>query len=52
MTQTYWEIGKRIVEEEQCGESRATYVKALLRNLALTLTNDFGKGFQKINSKI
>jgi len=23
MTQTYWQIGKRIVEEEQHGESRA-----------------------------
>ena len=34
MTQTYWEIGKRIVEEEQSGEDRAKYGKSLLKTLS------------------
>ncbi len=40
MTQTYWQIGKRIVEEEQEGESRAQYGKALLKNLSAVLTEE------------
>ena len=31
MTKTYFEIGKRIVEEEQKGKSRAEYGKELLK---------------------
>ena len=31
MTQTYYQIGKRIVEEEQGGETRAEYGSALLK---------------------
>ena len=27
MTQTYWQIGKRIIEEEQGGKIRAEYGK-------------------------
>lgn len=49
MTQTYWQIGKRIVEEEQGGESRAEYGKALIKNLSIELTRDFGKGFSVRN---
>ncbi|NEP56384.1 MAG: DUF1016 domain-containing protein [Symploca sp. SIO2G7] len=30
MTATYWEIGRRIVEFEQSGESRAEYGKQLI----------------------
>ena len=30
MTQTYWEIGRRIVEEEQNGATRAQYGTALI----------------------
>ena len=51
MTQTYWEIGKRIVEEEQGGEKRAEYGKALIRNLSFELTREFGKGFSSDNIK-
>ena len=32
--QTYWNIGRRIVEEEQNGETRAKYGKRLIANLA------------------
>lgn len=51
MTQTYWQIGKRIVEEEQHGESRATYGKAILKNLSDELVREFGKGFSEDNLK-
>ena len=49
MTKTYFEIGKRIVEEEQKGKSRADYGKALLKSLSTELTKEFGKGFSVRN---
>ena len=49
MTQTYFQIGKRIVEEEQGGESRAEYGKSLLKLLSVQLINEFGKGFSVDN---
>jgi predicted nuclease of restriction endonuclease-like (RecB) superfamily len=49
MTATYWEIGRRIVEQEQRGQRRAQYGKALLRRLAADLTSRFGKGFSERN---
>jgi predicted nuclease of restriction endonuclease-like (RecB) superfamily len=49
MTKTYFEIGKRIVEEEQLGKSRASYGKELLKNLSDELTKEFGKGFSVDN---
>jgi len=45
MTYTYYEIGKRIVEEEQKGEERADYGKQLLSSLSKTLGQEFGRGF-------
>ena len=42
---TYWMIGKRIIEEEQQGSTRATYGAELLKNLATKLVSEFGKGF-------
>ena len=49
MVVTYWEIGRRIVEEEQNGSNRAEYGKYLIENLAKELTADFGKGFSVPN---
>ena len=49
MVQAYWLVGKRIVEEEQQGEVRATYGKSLLKNLSFDLQKDFGKGFSVDN---
>lgn len=49
MVITYWEIGRRIVEEEQNGSNRAEYGKYLIENLAKELTLDFGKGFSVPN---
>lgn len=47
--QTYWQIGRHIVEFEQDGKARATYGKRLLKELAKTLTSEFGKGFDASN---
>jgi len=49
MTATYWEIGRRIVELEQRGESRAEYGKQIIERLAKDLGDRFGRGFQKTN---
>jgi hypothetical protein len=45
MVNAYWHVGKRIVEEEQNGQERATYGKQLLKTLSEELTASFGKGF-------
>lgn len=49
MIMTYWNIGKRIVEEDQCGEKRAEYGSKLMDVLAEELTSEFGDGFSKRN---
>jgi uncharacterized protein DUF1016 len=49
MTSTYWEVGRRIVEQEQRGQKRAQYGTALLHRLAEDLTLRFGKGFSERN---
>jgi hypothetical protein len=49
MTQTYWEIGRRIVEQEQQGQARAQYGAMLIKNLSDELTQEFGKGFSVDN---
>ena len=45
MVEAYWEIGRRIVEEEQRGKERAEYGKEILQNLSKELTEEFGKGY-------
>ena len=49
MTASYWEIGRRIVEFEQGGQSRAEYGEALLLRLATDLSARFGRGFSRQN---
>jgi len=49
MVEAYWLIGKRIVEEEQQGDSKAKYGKRLMEELSTALTADFGKGFSYAN---
>ena len=49
MVEAYWMIGKRIVEEEQEGETRAEYGKKLIENLSGALTEEFGRGFSYAN---
>ena len=48
MVQAYWNIGKRIVEEEQNGNERAEYGAQLVNQLSHKLT-DFGNGFSERN---
>ena len=49
MVQTYWNIGRIIVEHEQEGKERAEYGTGLLKNLAQRLTDEFGRGFTERN---
>lgn len=51
MVIAYWQIGEKIVEQEQKGKSKATYGSALLKELSLQLTADFGKGYSETNLK-
>ena len=52
MVYTYYEIGRRIVEEEQHGENRAAYGQQILKGLSEYLTKEFGKGFSLTNLKL
>ncbi|MBP3871683.1 MAG: DUF1016 family protein [Faecalicoccus sp.] len=49
MILTYWKIGKRIVEEEQKGKSRAEYGKRLLDVLSKELIKEYGNGYSARN---
>jgi len=49
MVEAYWQIGRRIVEEEQGGQERAEYGSQLIRNLALQLGDEFGSGVSVAN---
>jgi len=42
MTATYWQIGRRIVEQEQQGSDRASYGEDLVARRAKDLTARFG----------
>ncbi len=46
---TYWNIGKRIVEEEQHGSRRAEYGKEIISVLSKELTKEFGKNYSERN---
>lgn len=45
MVEAYWQMGKRIVEEEQNGHMRAEYGKQQLKKISQALTQEYGKGF-------
>ena len=49
MVLTYFEIGRMVVEDEQKGENRAEYGKAVMKDLSSHLTEKFGKGFSVEN---
>jgi predicted nuclease of restriction endonuclease-like (RecB) superfamily len=49
MVRTYFEIGRTIIEDEQQGNERAEYGKAVLKGLSTKLTETFGKGFSEVN---
>ena len=52
MLQTYWSIGRRIVEEEQNGKDKSNYGDYIIKNLSKELTKEFGKGFSSTNLKM
>ena len=45
MVETYWNIGRRIVEEEQQGKERAEYGEQIIEKLSKQLTLRYGRGF-------
>ena len=45
MVETYWEIGRKIVQEEQGGAQKAKYGTRLLETLSRQLGAEFGAGF-------
>ena len=49
MVTSYWSIGQVIVENEQNGNERAEYGKAILGELSKKLTAEFVKGFDESN---
>lgn len=51
MVQSYWLIGRLIVEEEQKGKSRAKYGEELIKQLSDRLKKEFGKGYTETNLK-
>lgn len=48
---TNWNIGRRIVEEEQHGQTRAEYGKRVIAIASQALTEEFGKGYSQTNCK-
>ena len=46
---TYWNVGRRIVEEKQAGKVRAEYGKNLMKNLADDLVPSYGNSYSKRN---
>lgn len=52
MLNTYFEIGRRIVEQEQKGEAQAGYGDYLIVELSKFLSTSLGKGFSKRNLEL
>lgn len=52
MLNTYFEIGRRIVEQEQKGEAQAGYGDYLIVELSKSLSTSLGKGFSKRNIEL
>jgi predicted nuclease of restriction endonuclease-like (RecB) superfamily len=49
MVNTYFQIGKYIVEDEQKGKEKAEYAQETLKTVSKLLTEEFGKGFSERN---
>ncbi len=49
MVETYFQIGKEIIEYEQNGKYRANYGENLIKKLSEKLTQKYGKGFSQRN---
>jgi predicted nuclease of restriction endonuclease-like (RecB) superfamily len=46
---TYWQVGRRIVKEEQQGEKRAEYGSRLIEGLSKKLQKEYGSGYGRRN---
>lgn len=42
---TYWQVGRRIIEEEQQGEKRAEYGERIINMLSAGLCKTYAKGY-------
>lgn len=51
LLETYWHIGRHIVEYEQDSAEPAVYRTALINRLSKDWTQEFGKGFSRSNLK-
>ncbi len=49
LVESFWHIGRLIVEKEQAGEEKALYGENLLDSLAAELSITFGKGYTPTN---
>jgi len=49
LVQTYWHIGKHIVEFQQGGKEKSEYGSSVLDRLSKDLTLEYGKGFSRSN---
>lgn len=49
LIETYWQVGRHIIEFEQAGKIRADYGKALIASLAKDLSLRHGRGFSRSN---
>ena len=49
MTYAYWNIGKRIIEQEQKGNRKAKYGSYLIKRLSQELSDEYGTGFSVAN---
>jgi predicted nuclease of restriction endonuclease-like (RecB) superfamily len=51
MVEAYWNVGRKIVEEEQFGKKRAVYGEFLIEGLSARLKDELGSGFDVTNLK-
>lgn len=51
MTYAYWNVGKRIVEQELRGSAKAKYGTYIIKRLAQELSDQYGTGFSIANIK-
>ncbi|MBD3377263.1 DUF1016 family protein [candidate division KSB1 bacterium] len=49
LVETYWNIGRYIVEYEQKGQQKSEYGSELIDRLSKDLTFEYGKGFNRSN---
>ena len=46
---TNWNIGRRIIEQEQHGKNRAEYGKRVIAIASQVLTKEYGEGYSQTN---